>query len=81
MSKASCNCIVCAQEFDPNELQSVALSKINITNFKICLACFDISDPVDDYFQARKIVNSYLESTTAKNLFGQVQDILDSRSK
>lgn len=81
MTPVSCNCIVCAQEFDSEELQSVALSKINVTRFKICQGCLDQCDPADDYRQAREIVNSYLRFTEAKHLFGEVKDILDSRKK
>jgi hypothetical protein len=79
MDKVSCNCIVCAQEFDPDELQNVALSEINVTNFKVCQSCFEGSDPSEDYLAVRAIVNSYLKYSQAKNLFGQVQDILESR--
>jgi len=81
MTPVSCNCIVCAQEFDPDELQSVALSSVNVTRFKICQACLEMSDPADDYREARRIVNSYLNFTEAKHLFGEVKDILDSRKK
>lgn len=73
----SCNCIVCAQEFNPDELHSVALSKINATRFKICQACLDISDPAEDYRQARDIVNSYLWMAEARELFKSASDILD----
>lgn len=73
----SCNCIVCAKEFDPDELQSVALSKINVTRFKICQACLDMSDPEDDYRQAREIVNSYLKFSEARTLFAEAKDLLD----
>ena len=79
MTRVSCNCIVCANEFDPEELQSAALSKINVTNFKVCQACLDSSDPAEDYRQVRDIVNSYLKFAEAKNLFGEVKDILESR--
>ena len=77
----NCNCIVCAQEFDSEELQSIALSKVNVTSFKVCQACLDQCDPADDYRQAREIVNSYVQFKTAKNLFAEVKDILDSRKK
>lgn len=73
----ACNCIVCAQEFNIDELQSVALSKINITRFKICQGCLDQSDPSDDYRQVREIITSYLWLTTAKGLFKEASDILD----
>lgn len=79
MNQGSCNCIVCAQEFDPDEMQGVALSKINVTNFKVCQACLDISDPEGDYRQVREIVNSYQKFSEAKTLFGEVEDILNSR--
>lgn len=77
----SCNCIVCAKEFDPNELHSVALSKINVTRFKICQACLDQCDPAEDYRQAREIISSYLWFSEAKGLFKEASDILDDVSK
>jgi hypothetical protein len=77
----SCNCIVCAKEFDPNELQSVALSKINVTRFKICQACLDQCDPAEDYRQAREIISSYLWFSEARNLYKEASDILDEVSK
>jgi len=79
MTKVSCNCIVCAEEFDPGELESVALSSINTTSFKVCQACLDSSDPAEDYREVREIVNSYLKFAEAKSLFGEVKTILDSR--
>jgi hypothetical protein len=81
MIKENCNCIVCAKEFDPNLLHSVALSAINATNFKVCQACLDSSDPAEDYQQVREIVFSYLKYATAKNLFSDVHSILESRKK
>lgn len=81
MNKVSCNCIVCAKEFDPSDLESVALSKINVTNFKVCQSCFENSDPAEDYRQVREIVNSYLKFSSVKKTFGEVQEILDSRKK
>lgn len=79
MNQVSCNCIVCAQEFDPDELHSVALSKINVTRFKVCHACFNSADPAEDYREVRQIVNSYLKFAQAKQYFGEVKDILNSR--
>jgi hypothetical protein len=73
----SCNCIVCAQEFDPEELRSVALSKINATRFKICEACLEQCDPADDYRQARDIVTSYLWFSEAKSSFKEASVILE----
>jgi hypothetical protein len=81
MNRVSCNCIVCAEEFNPDELQNVALSKINITPFKVCEACLNNSDPVNDYREVKNIVNSYLKFSQAKQLFEEVSDILDSRNK
>lgn len=79
MSQASSNCIVCAGEFGDEELQSMALSKINATRFKICQSCLDMSDPADDYKQARDIVNSYLSFSEAKQSFSEAEEILNSR--
>ena len=80
MTKISCNCVICAQEFNPDELQNVALSRINITSFKICEACLNASDPVDDYRQVRDIIYSYIKFSQAKSLFKEARDILDSRN-
>jgi len=79
MTKVSCNCIVCAQEFDSDDLQSVALSEINVTNFKVCQACFDSSDPAEDYREVRSVVEWYSTATTAKYYYNEVKDILKSR--
>lgn len=82
--QVSYNCIVCAQEFtdeDTDKLQSVALSNINVTKFKICQACLDMSDPSDDYQQARSIVNSYLKTAEAKHFFKAAKEILKSLKK
>ncbi len=81
MNQVSCNCIVCAKEFNPEELQSVALSKINTTRFKICQDCLNYSDPADDYRVAREIINSYLKFAEAKQLFNEASDILEELSK
>jgi hypothetical protein len=76
----SCNCIVCAKEFDLNELQSVALSKINVTRFKICQSFLEQCDPAEDYRQAREIISSYLWFSEARGLFKEASDILDDVS-
>ena len=73
----SCNCIVCAKEFDSEELQSVALSKINVTSFKICESCLDQCDPAEDYREVRDIINSYLRFSEARGLFKEASSILD----
>lgn len=79
MNQVSCNCIVCAQEFDPDELQNVVLSKINVTSFKVCQACFNSADPAEDYRVVRQIVNSYLKLAQARHFYEEVKDILNSR--
>jgi hypothetical protein len=81
MTQASCNCIICAKEFNPEDTSSVALAKINITNFKVCQACLDSSEPSEDYKQVRDIVYDYLKFAQAKSLFKEAQEILDSRNK
>lgn len=81
MTQVSCNCIVCAQEFDTDELQSVALSEINTTNFKVCQACFDSSDPAEDYREVRSVVESYLKFAEVRTLFNEVKEILNSRDE
>jgi hypothetical protein len=81
MTKISnCNCIVCAQEFDSEELQSVALSKINVTRFKICQGCLDQSNPDDDYREVRKIINSYLWFNEARALYKEANDLINDIS-
>lgn len=77
--KLSCNCIVCAKEFNEDELQSVSLSKINITTFKICQSCLDMSDSTDDYKEVRDIIDSYRKFAESKYLFLEVKNILKSR--
>jgi hypothetical protein len=74
---SACNCIVCAKEFNSDELQSVALSKINVTRFKICQACLDACDPAEDYRQAREIVSSYLWFAEAREMFKEAASILE----
>lgn len=72
-----CNCIVCAKEFNPDELQSVALSKINVTRFKICQSCLDQCDPAEDYRSVREIISSYLWFAEARNLYKKASEILE----
>lgn len=74
---SACNCIVCGEEFSTDELQSIALSKINVTRFKICQACLDQCDPAEDYRQAREIIGSYLWFAEAKSLFKEASSILE----
>ena len=78
---SACNCIVCAQEFNSDELQSIALSKINVTRFKICQSCLDQCDPTEDYRQAREIVGSYLWFAETRSLFKEASDIVNDLKK
>jgi polyferredoxin len=80
MSQSSCNCIICANEFNAGDIHSAALDKINITNFKVCQACLDASDPTEDYRQVRNIVYEYLKFAQVKSLFMEAKGILDSRN-
>jgi hypothetical protein len=81
MMTGSCNCIVCAEEFDASELQVTVTSSINTSKFKICQSCLNVCDPADDYRQARDIVNSYLKFSEVKQLFTEASDILKDLSK
>jgi len=74
---SACNCIVCAKEFNSDELQSIALSKINVTRFKICRACLDQCDPAEDYRSVREIISSYLWFAEAKDFYKEASEILD----
>jgi len=76
MNSQACNCVVCAEEFNLDDLHNLSLSKINITKFKICQACLDKADPADDYIQVRKILNSYIKISEAKQMFLEAEDIL-----
>ena len=78
---ANCNCIVCAAEFEPENSSSTILSNINVTSFKICNACLDLSDPENDYEQARNIVNSYLRMSEAKHCFAEAKELLKECEK
>jgi hypothetical protein len=66
MTETSHNCIICAQEFNPDDLHNVKLSEINVTRYKICEACLNLSDPDDDYQSAKDIVNTYLNHSDYK---------------
>jgi hypothetical protein len=78
MSTMSCNCIVCAQEFNPDDLHNVALSSINTTNFKICESCLNKSDPSYDYQEARMIVKSYLDFCEIRKSYSEAKSIIKS---
>jgi|ERR1700722_371207 len=51
------NCIVCANEFNTEELFSVCAD----ANYKICIKCLAKSDPQDDFAQVRNIVSKYVK--------------------
>lgn len=80
MTSVSCNCTVCAQEFDVCELKSIALSTINVTNFRICQACLDNSNPAEDYREVRDIINSY-STKLAQKMFVEASSILKLHKK
>lgn len=63
---SSYNCIICAEEFLLEELHNVKLSEINVTNFKICESCLDLSDPDNDYEEVKIIVAGYNKLSEAK---------------
>ena len=65
-AQINCNCIICAEEFNPSELHNVVLSQINKTKFKICEGCLRMSDPGDDYKEVRSIVDTYLSFSDQK---------------
>ena len=75
------NCIVCAEEFDLSDMQTIALSKINTTRFKICQSCLDKSDPAEDYSDVKKIISSYLWFAETRNNFKEASEILDILKK
>jgi hypothetical protein len=77
MTDKSTNCVICAQEFNSDDLQSIASSKINVTRFKICQSCLDACDPAEDYHQAREIISNYLWFAETKNLLKEASDILE----
>ncbi len=79
MSEINCNCVICANEFNPNELSNLTLSKINVTRFKICASCLNNCDPANDYKVARDIINSYISFASAKSLLLEVNDLIKSK--
>lgn len=81
MTNLSCNCIICAQEFNTKDLISIVSSKVNITRFKICQSCLDKADPADDYREVRAIINSFSKWSEAKLLFNEANEILNSIKK
>ena len=81
MTQVSCNCIICAEEFAPEELHSTVASQVNSTYFKVCQSCLDSSDPAEDYRQVREIVNNYLKFAEARQYYEEAKEILDSVKK
>lgn len=66
MEPITCNCIICAAEFNPDDLHNIKLSEINITRFKICESCLNKSDPEHDYKEVKDIVRAYIEYSDIK---------------
>jgi hypothetical protein len=75
---ASCNCIICAEEFNLDD-QGIKLSKINITSFKICQVCLDKSNPEDDYNSVKSIIDQYLKFAEVKSLFVEAKKIITAK--
>lgn len=78
MIKVSCNCNICAGEFNNFEPKNKVLAQINATNFKVCQACFDSSDPAEDYKQVREIVDNYIKFSQAQIVFKEIKTFLNS---
>jgi hypothetical protein len=72
MSSQAENCIICAEEFNPDDLHNVTLSSINVTKFKICQNCLDDSDPENDYSQVKDMLSNYLSISNNKTLWDKV---------
>lgn len=66
MEPITCNCIICAEEFNPDDLHNIKLSEINITRFKICESCLNKSDPDNDYKEVKDVVRTYIEYSDIK---------------
>jgi hypothetical protein len=81
MTKLSCNCIVCAHEYNTEDLSCVISSNQYDGNCKICKSCLSKCDPVDDYKQAKDIINCYIKIAYAKSLFKDVKSILLTRAQ
>jgi hypothetical protein len=62
MATNSDNCSICAEEFEDDKLQLIALSAINVTKFKICNNCLKQADAEGDYEDVRNMVKGYLKS-------------------
>ena len=72
----SCNCLIGSKEFDCSELESVALSDVNVTRFKVCQGCLDLCDPETDYKEVKQIISSYLWFNAAESNFKEAKGIL-----
>jgi hypothetical protein len=77
MTTANHNCIVCAEEFEAEEMQAISSNSINGTRFKICQSCLDKCDPETDYREVRSIISSYLNFSETKSLFKEAQALVD----
>ena len=53
------NCIVCAYEFKSDEMHNIKLSSNNVTKFKICGNCLNLSDPQNDYQEVKSIIDAF----------------------
>lgn len=70
-----CNCVVCAFEFNPDELESLSLTNEE-SSLKICISCLKKTDPADDYKEARQIASTYLHVINIKTSFEEVKKMI-----
>lgn len=51
------NCMVCGEEYSIEELRSL----ISACSSKVCQACLDLSDPANDYAQAKRMIYNHMK--------------------
>lgn len=52
------NCMICSEEFDASDLNSILSTA---TDFKVCNRCLSMSNPENDYAQVKNIIVGYLK--------------------
>lgn len=62
------NCIVCSKEFDPLAECDEVSTEINQTQFKVCMNCISLSDPVEGYAEVKKIISWYKNESIFKKI-------------
>ena len=68
------NCVVCAHEFNIDELHSIKLSSNNVTKFKICNNCLNLSDPTNDYQEVKNVVDAYFKLSESKEYIIEIEE-------